>query len=55
MVFVDEYSNVVRAHELWQSSTLVNLSMSNHVLGGVEFMLRYMGLWKLIGSMLKVN
>ena len=26
--------------------------MSGHVLGGIEFMLRYMGLWALVGPML---
>lgn len=49
------YSNVVNAHKLWQSSTLVDLSMPSHVLGGVEFMLRYMGLWELIGPIIQGN
>lgn len=49
------YSNVVNAHKLWQSSTLVELSMPSHVLGGVEFMLRYMGLWELIGPIIQGN
>ena len=46
------YSNAVNAHNLWSSSTLTDLSMSGHVLGGIEFMLRYMGLWALVGPML---
>ncbi len=46
------YSNAVNAHNLWSSSTLTDLSMPGHVLGGVEFMLRYMGLWELVGPML---
>lgn len=49
------YSNAVNAHKLWQSSTLVDLSMPSHVLGGVEFMLRYMGLWELIGPIMQEN
>lgn len=49
------YSNAVNAHNLWQSSTLVDLSMPSHVLGGVEFMLRYMGLWELIGPIMQEN
>ena len=49
------YSNAVNAHNLWQSSTLVDLSMPSHVLGGVEFMLRYMGLWELIGPIIQGN
>ncbi len=49
------YSNAVKAHKLWQSSTLVDLSMPSHVLGGVEFMLRYMGLWELIGPIIQGN
>lgn len=49
------YSNAVNAHKLWQSSTLVDLSMPSHVLGGVEFMLRYMGLWELIGPIIQGN
>ena len=46
------YSNAVNAHNLWSSSILTDLSMPGHVLGGVEFMLRYMGLWELVGPML---
>ena len=46
------YSNAVNAHNLWSSSTLTDLSMPGHVLGGIEFMLRYMGLWELVGPML---
>lgn len=49
------YSNAVNAHNLWQSSTLVDLSMPSHVLGGVEFMLRYMGLWEFIGPIIQGN
>lgn len=47
------YSNAINAHEAWPSSTLTDLDMPSHVLGGIEFMLRYMGLWELIGPMLK--
>lgn len=46
------YSNAVNAHQHWTTSTLTDLSMPGHVLGGVEFMLRYMGLWELVGPML---
>lgn len=46
------YSNAVSAHELWPTSTLTDLTMPNHVWGGIEFVLRYMGLWDFLGSML---
>lgn len=46
------YSNVVSAHALWTNSTLTDLSMPDHVMGGMEFMLRYMGLWEIVGPML---
>lgn len=46
------YSNVVSAHALWTNSTLTDLSMPGHVMGGMEFMLRYMGLWEIVGPML---
>lgn len=49
------YSNAVNAHNLWNSSTLTDLSMPGHVLGGIEFMLRYMELWELVGPMLGMN
>lgn len=46
------YCNVVSAHALWTNSTLTDLSMPGHVMGGMEFMLRYMGLWEIVGPML---
>lgn len=49
------YSNVVSAHALWTNSTLTDLSMPDHVMGGMEFMLRYMGLWEIVGPMLGVQ
>lgn len=49
------YSNAVNAHKMWSSSTLTDLSMPGHVLGGIEFMLRYMGLWEVVGPMLGMN
>lgn len=49
------YDNAVNAHNLWSSSTLTDLSMPGHVLGGIEFMLRYMGLWELVGPMLGID
>ena len=49
------YSNAVNAHKMWTSSTLTDLSMPGHVLGGIEFMLRYMGLWEVVGPMLGMN
>lgn len=49
------YSNVVSAHALWTNSTLTDLSMPGHVMGGMEFMLRYMGLWEIVGPMLGVQ
>lgn len=49
------YDNAVNAHNLWSSSTLTDLSMPGHVMGGIEFMLRYMGLWELVGPMLGID
>lgn len=49
------YSNVVSAHALWTNSTLTDLSMPGHVMGGMEFMLCYMGLWEIVGPMLGVQ
>lgn len=49
------YSNVVSAYALWTNSTLTDLSMPGHVMGGMEFMLRYMGLWEIVGPMLGVQ
>ena len=49
------YSNVGSAHALWTNSTLTDLSMPGHVMGGMEFMLRYMGLWEIVGPMLGVQ
>lgn len=46
------YSNAVSAHELWPTSTLTDLTIPGHVWGGIEFVLRYMGLWDLLGSMM---
>lgn len=49
------YSNAVSTHALWTNSTLTDLSMPGHVMGGMEFMLRYMGLWEIVGPMLGVQ
>ncbi len=46
------YSNAVSAHAIWGNSTLTDLTMPSHVLGGMEFIMRYMGLWEIIGPML---
>ena len=32
---------------------LTNLEMPTHAVGGAEFFLRYMGLWELIGPLIK--
>lgn len=47
------YSNAVDAHAAWPTSTLTDLTMNGHVNGGIEFVMRYMGLWDLFGPMLK--
>lgn len=47
------YSNAVDVHAAWPLSTLTDLTMNSHVLGGIEFMLRYMGLWDTLGPTLK--
>lgn len=49
------YSNVENIRQIWPSSTLTDLTMPGHVLGGVEFMLRYMGLWDLFGPLFKLE
>lgn len=40
------YSNAVAAKDKWGNATLTDLTSQGHVQAGMEFMLRYMGLWK---------
>ena len=47
------YVNATTALEAWPGSTLTNLEMPTHAVGGAEFFLRYMGLWELIGPLIK--
>lgn len=47
------YVNATSALEAWPGSTLTNLSMPTHATSGVEFFLRYMGLWGIIGPLIK--
>lgn len=47
------YSNAENAHAAWPTSTLTDLTMKGHVNGGIEFVMRYMGLWEMLGPMLK--
>lgn len=42
------YVNAENAHAKWSNSTLTVLASDGHVMGGVEFMLRYMGIWAII-------
>ena len=47
------YVNATTALEAWSGSTLTNLEMPTHAVGGAEFFLRYMGLWEFIGPLIK--
>ena len=47
------YVNATTALEAWPGSTLTNLEMPTHAVGGAEFFLRYMGLWEFIGPLIK--
>lgn len=40
------YSNATSAKSKWNNATLTDLTSEGHVQAGMEFMLRYMGLWK---------
>lgn len=40
------YSNATKAKDKWGNATLTDLSSQGHIQAGMEFMLRYMGLWK---------
>lgn len=42
------YTNAEAIHAKWSNSTLVELSSTGHFASGMEFMLKYMGLWELI-------
>lgn len=42
------FANAQTAHDKWKNSTLVELSSTGHFTSGMEFMLKYMGLWELI-------
>lgn len=44
------FANAEAAHAKWNNSKLVELSSTGHVASGVEFMLKYMGLWELISQ-----
>lgn len=39
------YSNAVAAKQKWSNATLTDLTSTGHLQAGMEFMLRYMGLW----------
>lgn len=42
------FANAEAAHAKWKNSTLQELSSQGHFASGMEFMLKYMGLWELI-------
>lgn len=42
------YVNATSAKAKWPSASLIDLNMDTHYMGGVEFMLRYMGLWDFV-------
>lgn len=42
------FASAEAAHAKWKNSTIVELSSVGHGASGLEFMLRYMGLWGLI-------
>jgi pimeloyl-ACP methyl ester carboxylesterase len=49
------YVNAENAHAKWTNSTLTVLASDGHVMGGVEFMLRYMGIWSIIQPILSTQ
>ena len=42
------FTEAEAAHAKWKHSTLKELSSTGHIASGLEFMLRYMGLWDMI-------
>jgi len=46
------YVNAVNAHAAWSDSSLTDLVSDGHIMGGVEFMLRYMGIWDMVSPMI---
>ena len=49
------YSNSVNAHSTWPATSLTDLEMSKHGTCGVEFIMRYMGLWEIFGPLIKAG
>lgn len=46
------YSNSVNAHAAWSATSLTDLEMPKHATCGVEFIMRYMGLWEIFGPLI---
>lgn len=46
------YSNSVNAHAAWPATSLTDLEMPRHATCGVEFIMRYMGLWEIFGPLI---
>lgn len=46
------YSNSVNAHAAWPATSLTDLEMPKHATCGVEFIMRYMGLWEIFGPLI---
>lgn len=44
------YSNATAAKSKWSNATLTDLATPGHVQAGMEFMLRYMGLWEMFSG-----
>lgn len=44
------FPNAEAAHAKWKNSELKELSSTGHFASGIEFMLRFMGLWDLINK-----
>lgn len=46
------YSNSENAHAAWPATSLTDLEMPKHATCGVEFIMRYMGLWEIFGPLI---
>lgn len=46
------YSNSVNVHAAWPATSLTDLEMPRHATCGVEFIMRYMGLWEIFGPLI---
>lgn len=47
------YYNSATLHQQWPNTTLIDLELTSHIDCGVEFMLKYMGLWEIFQRFLE--